>query len=248
MRSWPLLFGCLTLAACSIVIPTVEQVEMQDAARPVAQAKTSTWVLPKTKDALEKVFEFSDPKAFRVIESKEGPILDLHAASEYRAAVRSPFAIALLRGLEFGSFVLEAELLQTGREYGHRDLCLFFGFQKPTRYYYVHIASKADQNAHNVFRVEDAPRTNIAKKTTEGVDWGKTDQWHRVKLERDLEAGAIRVFFDDMKTPIMVAKDETFGWGRVGFGSFDDVGQLRKLRITGDSRPVKGDMFPSSDG
>ena len=30
-------------------------------------------------------------------------------------------------------FVLEADLLQTGRQYGHRDLCLFFGFVSPIR-------------------------------------------------------------------------------------------------------------------
>ncbi|MEQ8762662.1 MAG: hypothetical protein RL885_01960 [Planctomycetota bacterium] len=228
---------CFTFAMRAAQEPSLDQQEKQE----------STWVFPKTEETLEKAFEFSDPDAFRVIEVDEEPVLDLHQASKYRAAVRSPFGIALIKDVEFGSFVMTCQLMQTGREYGHRDTCLFFGFEKPTRFYYVHMASQADPNAHNIFRVEDAPRTNIAKKTTGGVKWGQ-EVWHDVKIERDVEKGTIRVYFDDMDEPIMIAEDKTFTWGRVGFGSFDDTGRMRNLRITGQMRRVKGDAFPKKDG
>ncbi|MEL6842586.1 MAG: hypothetical protein AAFP02_05175 [Bacteroidota bacterium] len=175
-------------------------------------------------------FEMTDPKAWRISEDKE-VTLELFGKSEYRSRVRSPFNIALLRDHLFGSFVLEVELAQSGKEYGHRDLCLFWGAQSSTNFYYVHIASVADQNANNIFLVNDEPRTNIATKTTEGTNWGETNSWHKARIERDIESGSIKVFFDDMTTPIMEANDQHFDIGRIGFGSFDDTGRFDNIRI-----------------
>ena len=94
----------------------------------------------------------------------------------------------------------------------------------------MHLASAADDHAHNVFLVNSAPRTKIARETTDGVSWGK-DEWHRVRIERTLADGRIAVYFDDMETPIMVAVDKTLGVGRLGFGSFDDTGMIDDVRI-----------------
>lgn len=122
---------------------------------------------------------------------------------------------------------------QTGREYGHRDMCLFFGYQSPQEFYYAHLATAADDHAHNVFLVNKTPRTKIARSTTKGVDWG-LDVWHKVALERRLADGSIRVWFDDMEQPIMVAEDKTFGLGHLGFGSFDDTGRVADIQIWAD--------------
>ena len=35
------------------------------------------------------------------------------------------------------------------KEYGHRDMVFVFGYQSPAKFYYVHIATKADPNANN---------------------------------------------------------------------------------------------------
>ena len=141
-----------------------------------------------------------------------------------------------------GDFVLEADLRQTGRDYGHRDLCLFFGFEDPAHYFYVHLATRADEHAHNVFIVDGAPRRAIATTTTKGVDWGR-DTWHRVRLERT--GATIRVFFDDMTEPIMVATSDRFPEGHVGFGSFDDTGQIDNIRLTSSEATVQrnADIF-----
>lgn len=156
--------------------------------------------------------------------------------SKYRAKVRSPHCIALIDGVEFGDFTLEAELQQRSTHSSkHRDLCLFFGVEDATNFYYVHMAIAADPHAHNVFRVDDKPRIAIATKTTKGVDWGR-NQWHKIKLERRLADGSIRVYFDDMDTPIMEATDKAFGRGLVGFGSFDDVGRYRNIKIYSSDR------------
>jgi hypothetical protein len=157
--------------------------------------------------------------------------------------VRSPVNIALISGQTFGDFVLDVDLIQTGKEYGHRDMCLFFGFQNPTNFYYAHIATAADKNAHNVFLVKNAPRTNIAKETTKGVNWG-LGVWHKVRLERKLSDGSIKVYFDDLTKPIMVAEDKSFGAGHVGFGSFDDTGMIDNIRIwSPNAEPKKAQAF-----
>lgn len=175
-------------------------------------------------------FEFSDPAAWRLGRQDGRPALELFRQSRYRPRVRSPFNIALIRGVEVGDFVLEAELLQTGREYGHRDMCVFFAAKDPANFYYVHLATAADPHAHNIFLVNDEPRVAIATRTTKGIDWGQ-NVWHRIRIERTLADGAIRVFFDDMEQPIMEAKDQHFDYGRIGFGSFDDTGMVRNIRL-----------------
>ena len=179
-------------------------------------------------------FVMSDPAAWRISKTNSHAGLELVRQSKYKPAVRSPVNIALIANKVFGDFILEADLMQTGREYGHRDMCLYFGFQNPTNFYYVHIATAADPNAHNIFVVTNAPRTNIAKETTKGVNWG-LGVWHKVRLERKAKDGTINVYFDDMSKPIMRAEDKTFANGYIGFGSFDDTGMIDNVRIWGPS-------------
>lgn len=172
----------------------------------------------------------TDPGAWKFAADGESFALELAQQSKYEPAVRSPFNMALVADRTFGDFVLEVDLIQTGREYGHRDMCLFFGFQDPSHFYYVHLATAADDHAHNVFIVDGAPRTKIARETTQGVNWG-LNVWHRIRLERRLGDGLIRVFFDDLSRPVMVANDSTFGEGWIGLGSFDDTGKMDNLRV-----------------
>lgn len=192
-------------------------------------------------------YQFSDPNAWKLSDkgaSDKGGALELHKQSNYKTKVRSPFNIALIGDRVFGDFILEADVVQTGKEYGHRDMCFFFGFTDVAKFYYVHIATKADPNAHNIFIVNEAPRKNIAKETTKGADWG-LDKWHRVRIERDVKVGSIKVFFDDMTKPIMETQDKNFLEGYVGFGSFDDTGKVDNVRIWApESKEKKGDIFP----
>ncbi len=179
-----------------------------------------------------KQFVFTDPKAWRISREDNRSSLELWGQSEYKPAHRSPLNIALLADHVFGDFVLEVELLSTVKPYGHQDMCLFLGMQGPLKFYYVHLAVAADANAHNLFIVNDAPRKNFAQATTKGITWGQ-GVWHKVRLERKLADGTIKVFFDDLTEPIMVAKDKTFGKGGIGFGSFDDLGKISNLKIWG---------------
>ena len=131
-----------------------------------------------------------------------------------------------------GNFVLDLKFQSTKKDYGHRDLCLFFGFQDPSHLYYVHFGKKTDDHANQIFIVNDKPRTKISTKTTEGTNWD--DEWHHARIVRDVESGRIEIYFDDMKTPVMTATDKTFTWGKVGVGSFDDTGRFDDVYLFGD--------------
>ncbi len=93
-------------------------------------------------------------------------VFSQHAKSTYKPPHRSPFNIALLKDVLVGDFVLEARCRSTVKDYGHRDMCLFFGYQDPAHFYYVHLGKQTDDHANQIFIVNGAPRMKISTKTT----------------------------------------------------------------------------------
>ncbi len=183
-------------------------------------------------DALKR-FVFSSADHWQQTTVNDRGLLEhSHAGpSGYSPPHRSPHNIALVATHRFKSFILDCEIQQTGREYGHRDACIFLNFVDPAHYYYAHIATKADPHAHQIFTVDGAPRKAITQHGTTGFDWGDVDAWHPVRVVRDWESGKIDVYVDDLSQPILQAIDKTHGAGYVGFGSFDDTGRVTKIRV-----------------
>lgn len=171
----------------------------------------------------------TDPAAWRIEDGHGGKVLALFGKSDYKPKVRSPFNINLIQDVVAGSFELELKMLSTTEDYNHRDLCLFFGYQDPSHFYYVHIANKSDAHANSIFIVDGEPRVSIVKTRTEGTRWD--DKWHTVRLLRDVKKGTIEVFFDDMTNPIMTAVNNRFKTGSIGVGSFDDTGKYDDIRL-----------------
>jgi hypothetical protein len=182
-------------------------------------------------------FVFTQASKWRISKAEKGNSLEFTGISDYQPPFRSPHTIGVIKKMKFGSFILEADLLQTGKEYGHRDMCIIFGMQDPSHFYYSHIATKMDDNAHQIMVVNEAPRRKISSFTTEGVEWGQ-EQWHRVRVERNVETGSIRVFYDGKL--IQESVDKTFDIGYIGFGSFDDSGKIDNITIWSD-QTIKSD-------
>lgn len=195
------------------------------------------------EDALPLVFEEdfekgaerwepTDANAWKIKETDKGYVYSqFEKRSKYEPPHRSPYNISLLKDVHVGSFVLDADVLSTHEDYGHRDVCLFFGYQDAAHFYYVHLGKQTDDHANQIFIVNAAPRTKISTRTTPGTNWD--DQWHHVRIARDAESGSIQVFFDDMETPVMTASDKTFRGGRVGIGSFDDTSDWDNIKLRG---------------
>lgn len=177
-------------------------------------------------------WEPSDPKGWKITKTDRGNVFSQHQkASAYKPPHRSPFHIALVKDVVVGDFIFEARCRSTVKDYGHRDLCLFFGHQDAGHFYYVHLGKKTDDHANQIFIVDGAARKKISTKTTPGTDWD--DAWHTVRVIRKADAGTIEVFFDDMKKPVMTATDRKFLRGRVGVGSFDDTGDWDDVKLWG---------------
>ena len=184
-----------------------------------------------------ELWKTTDPTAWR-LEAAEQPgdaLFRLIKQSNYSPPFRSPINIALLRYLPLTDVDMTVSLRSTSRDYDHRSLCLFFGWQDPAHFYYAHFGKKADDHANQIFIVNGAERTKISLKSTSGTPW--TNEWHTARILRHAEQGTIQVYFDDMTTPVMEAKDKTFTWGQLGFGSFDDPGDFRSVLIRGHLKP-----------
>lgn len=176
---------------------------------------------------------FGDPAAWTW--SKEGgaPVLTLHKQQNFKPKVRSPFNLAWYTAAEWQSFTLTVEARLTKFDAGNNDLCIAFGRQDDTRFYYAHLGEKADGVHHQLHLVDRADRRAITATRTEGTPW-QPGTWHRIKVVHDATAGKIAVYFDDMAKPVLTAEDKTLTHGWIGIGSFDDLGQFRNLEVRGE--------------
>jgi hypothetical protein len=166
-------------------------------------------------------------------ETADNHVLRVTGPSKYQPPFRSPHSIALVKDVVVGDFELTARVQNTNVNAGpHRDLCLFWGYQDPAHFYYVHYGARSDPNACQIFIVDGAARRPITVDTAEGTPW--STGWHDVKVVRRVEDGTMEVYFDDMTKPLMTARDTTFQWGQVGLGTFDDHGNFDEVVLRGE--------------
>ena len=191
-------------------------------------------------------WQATDPSAWRIENGHGGKVLSLFKDSTYSPPFRSPYNINLVRDVAVNSFTLDMEMLSTNSDYDHRDLCLFFGYQDPAHFYYVHFGKTADPHANSIFIVDDADRVSIADYRTNGTPWD--NNWHSARLVRNADTGRIEVYFDDMTTPVMTSINHRFRWGRVGVGSFDDIGQFDDIQLRGHLWTVGDFVLPYGVG
>jgi hypothetical protein len=158
-------------------------------------------------------------------------LLVLSKAGVPAGAIRRPAALAILKGAPAVRVTVETEMRSTAPlDVANRDLEIVFGYESPTRFYYVHLAGITNDVHNGVFLVDNADRKRI--------DDGKTppqltDQaWHRARLERDGSTGRIQVFVDGAAKPAWDLTNSVIRAGRVGLGSFDDTGEFRGLTVT----------------
>jgi len=173
-----------------------------------------------------------DPASFAVQERDGNHFYAIVKDSTYQPPVRSPQNIAILQDLTVSDFALEVDLMSTTADYGHRDMCVIFGYQDPSHYYYVHFGLKGDEHCNSIFLVNGEPRVSIARTRTSGTRW-IDNTFHKIRIERNTKSGEIRVFFDNMDQPVMTANDMILTHGGFGVGSFDDEGRIDNYRIWG---------------
>ncbi|MDG4825420.1 PQQ-dependent sugar dehydrogenase [Asanoa sp. WMMD1127] len=164
----------------------------------------------------------------------------LAEAGEARPGPRRPFEYAVLTaGPVFGAVEITGEVrLDTPVEVTNRDVIIVFGYRSDTEFYYAHVSTDNTIYPHNgIFKVNNADRERIDYQwngRSRGANPAIVDaKWHTVRVKHLPSTGEIAVYVDGAKDPLMTAKDTTFSSGRVGFGSFDNIGRLRDLTVKG---------------
>jgi hypothetical protein len=109
-------------------------------------------------------------------------------------------------------------------------MIIIFGYQSPTEYYYAHLTGMSDSLHNGILIVNNSDRQKVDYKEFEPVLTNR--YWHKIRLTRNVESGMIKVYRDGSKKPIIVVRDKTFLSGKIGFGSFNDTGEIRKIKIT----------------
>ncbi len=174
-------------------------------------------------------WQFEDPAAWEWQGDGAETTLVLKKPSQYKPKFRRPFNLAWFGGAEWDSFTLTCEARLDVFSKGNNDVCIAFGGVGDSEFYYAHLGEKADGVHLQLHVVNNADRKAITTKRAETLPW-EPGHWHAIKLVRDAASGGIQVWFDGKL--VLEASDKTFGKGRIGLGSFDDLGAFRNVIMT----------------
>ena len=174
-------------------------------------------------------WQFPFPEDWVIKEA--GPLHYLHMVRNREPLLpRRPQQFARLKDVNVGSFTLEARVRRAGS-----SMLMAFNYVDSLHFYYVHFSADpgAKVDVHNgIFLVDGAPRRRIAG--IEAAPVLSDTNWHRVRVERNVQAGSITVFVDDTSQARFSVIDRTFQCGQVGLGSFDETGDFADFKLSSD--------------
>ena len=209
----------------------------------------------------------TDSRAWKVVRQGKEGYLSLYRQSEFAPAMLEPGKklgepqkppvpmvapqnYVLLPEVMVTSFQLDLMVRSTSPESPRRDLVIVFGYQSRIAYYYAHLCDQPGDSSHGIYVVDGDHRRPITKQRNAGIVWGTG--WHHVRVVRPWRGGgAIMVYFDDMSAPVMTAADLRFDLGRVGVGSFNDLGDFDSITLKAIAREADGmakDAPPAGKG
>jgi hypothetical protein len=176
-------------------------------------------------------WQATDPLAWRIEKGRGGMVMAQFKQSDYEPVVRAPRNINLIRNIRVRNFEIELKMRPLAKSSEHRDLCVFFAYRDPRHFYYVRLANGSGVRTNSIFVVDGRSAVSIAKTRTDQTEWD--DDWHTVRLVRNVDKATIEVYFDDKEEPIMTAISNLMGWGQVGIGSFNGTGQFDEIQLWG---------------
>ena len=177
-----------------------------------------------------KLFEIY-PSGQWLIAKKGHPGKTLKYIADHKITIENvcPVTKAILRTDNFGSFILEFDVEQSGRDYDCRDFSVIFNFKDEENYDFIHFASIADEVTHGIFTFDSGKLTMLTKEASaQPISWGVL-QWHSVRIEAGVENDKVRVFFNNKLLWELDNFKEISG--RIGFGAPDGAAKIDNLRI-----------------
>lgn len=155
-------------------------------------------------------------------------------------APRRPSQYALLDSADYIRVTMEAEVMPEPESLrGRRNsLILVYAWRGPNHFNYAHISiDSAKEAAHHngIFHVYGGERVRIS--SIDGPGTLKDREWHKVKLVYDGRTGRVDVWVNGETSPSLRAVDMSLGAGKVGIGSFFDMGTFRNFKVEGETAP-----------
>ncbi|UCE42938.1 MAG: family 20 glycosylhydrolase [Candidatus Aminicenantes bacterium] len=186
------------------------------------------------EDGESQGWEPNIPENWQIGEERGTKIYKLTAPG-VNGEIRAPTSWSLLKEYDVSSFILTGRLKSASPvDNPHRDMIIVFHYQDPTHFYYVHLSAVSDELHNIIGLVNGADRVKINKEPPgESVARLMDMRFHEFKVTCNTETGEIKVYFDDMSTPILTAKDTSLDHGFVGVGSFDDTGSFDDIQLWG---------------
>jgi hypothetical protein len=175
-----------------------------------------------------------NPDHWKTTELEDSTVYELTAPGE-QSEIRAPASWSLLENFDVTSFQFTGRLkCKADSSNLNRDLCVFFHFQEPTHFYYVHFSAQSDP-LHNIIGIVNGKdREKINKEPAGTSVFRLTDKnWHDFKVTYDASSGEIKAYMDDMENPILTAEDKNLTHGLLGIGSFDDTGYFDDICLKG---------------
>lgn len=167
------------------------------------------------------------------VRPEEGnPRLVLAKPGAQRPPLRRPTQFVLLKGEPWWNVTIDASIrtLRPDSVTG-RDVCMLFGYRDDTHFYYAHVCSDSNGQTHNVIvKVAGNQRKAIQREKKPAPRL--TSAWQHMRVTHTTD-GEIKVYLDDLETPLLTAHDEDYPVGRVGLGAFDDPAMFDDVQITG---------------
>jgi len=163
------------------------------------------------------------------------PTLELLVPRPSRSP-RRPTQFALADTPDFIKVTLEAEVKKEPESARHRhtSLILVYAYQDAAHFNYAHLSVDGGRQVavHNgIFHVFGGDRVRISP--LDGPPALTGEDWHKVRLVYDGTTGSVSVSVNGRALPSLRAVDLSLRAGKVGLGSFFDMGQFRRVKILG---------------
>jgi hypothetical protein len=163
----------------------------------------------------------------------ENGVMQLRVAGEPAPGQpRRPQKFAILDSKPYRKVTVEAEMKHNGR-----SLIIVYAFQDKDHFNYAHISTDdaMKQNVHNgMFHVFSGERVRMSP--LDGPASFTAQEWTPVKLVFDGDTGRCYVEVNGKRNPSLEAVDMSLRWGMVGLGSFNETGDFRNVKVTGETR------------
>jgi hypothetical protein len=141
---------------------------------------------------------------------------------------RRPIQFALRDFAEYGNLTFEADVKPLGG-----SLLIVFAYRDEAHFDYAHLSVDpgTKQPVHNgIFHVYGGERVRISSEQGPAA-FSSSGRWYHVGLVHDAVNGTVSVTVDGSAVPALEAVDRSLGPGKAGFGSFDETGEFRNVKI-----------------